>query len=747
MTAASSNITTHWTFRDGRDYLLSLTTTETPNTVSFWISDKITGEEWTGCYDENGIEVLTKRTGCFKSFQTFLAMIKSAVLKKSDSVVLDLLNIEDLAAISLHRQNSVTEGGNMPLNLQLYSKTGEISSGSSIGTASILLNRNGKAPTTTKPSDIGSGISNINNKSSLNKRKYLIVTYIAEFDKVHYPLPLNYSNPPDLSVMQNNIITLKAEVTSLKNAKVDLENQLESFKSGSLPNSHENNNTTTNHHLKSVDKMMKISDESNECKKPSERNSNEEDGLVSPCSKCLDLMNSMQARVSELENVISTERDEHLKTMENLKNENHFLRHKVEAAEKYELELWTQIQELKEKVVQSSDLGKEKMQEGKKGNIPRNRFHQSRHDLFYYNSKTSSLASRSRVVRNLSASPATSLRNNTNNNNNNAENARRPSTTNRGNSNAARNRSSFAQHVEKPIRSRSNSTGSYGTVDAVNIKDSDYIQKCILQQLKDIKNYRSRSSSYHSINFRRNNRMEQGAHRNYSLSPSPSKRFNPTAYVKEKKQKLTKIADMRLQKIESRIRSGSRPSDKLDPITSLTPIISPKRVQKSNDRRLKNESNQKTTCAEGLCVDNNESTQQYNFPSLKDRLERRIPKKAKESGDQSSRPNSAASSSGATHLPLKNQPETRRNVDRSPPSKIVADAHKGNRLSTTFTSKPFTSEMRERERLLRSPAKSRKMSNVDNDATVVNALNKVQKSRRHSITNGQSTKFRYKIKL
>lgn len=53
MTGSASNLTTQWTFRDGRDYVLSLTTTEVPSTISFWISDKITGEEWTGCYDEN----------------------------------------------------------------------------------------------------------------------------------------------------------------------------------------------------------------------------------------------------------------------------------------------------------------------------------------------------------------------------------------------------------------------------------------------------------------------------------------------------------------------------------------------------------------------------------------------------------------------------------------------------------------------------------------------------------------------
>ncbi|CAL8074823.1 unnamed protein product [Orchesella dallaii] len=744
MTAASSNITTHWTFRDGRDYLLSLTTTETPNTVSFWISDKITGEEWTGCYDENGIEVLTKRTGCFKSFHTFLSMIKSAILKKSDSVVIDLLNIEDLAAISLHRQNSVTDSGTIPLNLQLYSKTGEISSGSSMGTASILLNPNGKASPNPKQSDIGSGISNFNNKSSLNKRKYLIVTYIAEFDKVHYPLLLNYSNPPDLSVMQNNIITLKAEVTSLKNAKVDLENQLESFKSGCLPNSHENNNV--NHNLMIRDKA--INDESREPTKSRAIHSNEGDGLDAedPCSKCLDLINALQSKVHELENVVSIERDEHLKTMDNLKNENHFLRHKVEAAEKYELELWTQMQELKEKVARASALGKGRKQEESKDIIPRNRFHQSRHDLFYYNSKTSSVASRSPQTK-FSPSPTMPLRNH------NVENDRRRSITNNGQNTRiySRDRNSLAQHdTQKHSRSRSTSAASCGTVDVVT-KDSDFIQKRILQQLKDM-SYRSRSSSYHSIKFRKHRSMDPRIeYRNYSLSPSPSRsRFDPTAYVQEKKKKLSKIADLRVQKIESRIRSGSRPSpsEKIDQIITSSPINSSKRERSSNCLRLKNESNQRSPRAEGL-RDDNEDKQNYNLPSLKDRLERKIARKAKESGDQSSRPTSATNS-GATriisHIPHKNHPETLRNTQRSPPSRLANQSD-----STKYTSKRFTPEMRQRS--FRSPANpkmenrtSRRMPNdVINDA-LPSGFIKMQKSGRNALNNDQSTQKLHKIK-
>lgn len=29
-------------------------------------------------------------------------------------------------------------------------------------------------------------------KSRMNNKRYMILTYVVEFDKVHYPLPLNY---------------------------------------------------------------------------------------------------------------------------------------------------------------------------------------------------------------------------------------------------------------------------------------------------------------------------------------------------------------------------------------------------------------------------------------------------------------------------------------------------------------------------------------------------------------------------
>lgn len=101
--------------------------------------------------------------------------------KKSDAVVLDLLNIQDLAAISIHRQGNAANENEIktsPPNFALYNSTATVTSTS---------NQNTKSQST--PDNNNHGISNNNNNiktsslSALNKRKYLIVSYIGEFDK------------------------------------------------------------------------------------------------------------------------------------------------------------------------------------------------------------------------------------------------------------------------------------------------------------------------------------------------------------------------------------------------------------------------------------------------------------------------------------------------------------------------------------------------------------------------------------
>lgn len=61
-----------------------------------------------------------------------------------------------------------------------------------------------------------------------SSKLYFIITYVVEFDKVHYPLPLSFQANPDPSSMQKTISRLRKEVTALKSSMAP--NQIETSK-------------------------------------------------------------------------------------------------------------------------------------------------------------------------------------------------------------------------------------------------------------------------------------------------------------------------------------------------------------------------------------------------------------------------------------------------------------------------------------------------------------------------------------
>ncbi|GLV40621.1 hypothetical protein CBL_04424 [Carabus blaptoides fortunei] len=129
------------------------------------ITDKQTGEDWQCCYEATYVESLTKKTGNFKKFDIFIAMLKSGLLKTSNCISLELLTFEDLEALRNHRIR---------------------------------------------------GQSTTYHLSQVNKnRRYLIVQYIVEFDRIQYPLPLEYCGRPDPEILQQHILRLENEVQQL----------------------------------------------------------------------------------------------------------------------------------------------------------------------------------------------------------------------------------------------------------------------------------------------------------------------------------------------------------------------------------------------------------------------------------------------------------------------------------------------------------------------------------------------------
>ncbi|XP_051532885.1 centrosomal protein CCDC61-like isoform X1 [Myxocyprinus asiaticus] len=131
------------------------------------ISDVVTADQWRGEFDPAYIEDLTRKTGNFKQFPVFCSMLESAVNKSSESVTLDLLTYSDLELL-----------------------------------------RNRKAGVVGRP--------RIQPQSpALSAKRYLILIYTVEFDRIHYPLPLPYLGKPDPAELQKEIRALRSELKSL----------------------------------------------------------------------------------------------------------------------------------------------------------------------------------------------------------------------------------------------------------------------------------------------------------------------------------------------------------------------------------------------------------------------------------------------------------------------------------------------------------------------------------------------------
>nr|XP_020454391.1 coiled-coil domain-containing protein 61 isoform X2 [Monopterus albus] len=143
------------------------------------ISNSMTADQWRGEFDPAYIEDLTRKTGNFKQFPIFCSMLESAVRKTSDSVTLDLLTYADLELL-----------------------------------------RNRKAGVVSHP-------RSHQQSSALTAKRYLILIYTVEFDRIHYPLPLPYVGKPDPAALQKEVRALRAELSALSSHGVDRSTELE----------------------------------------------------------------------------------------------------------------------------------------------------------------------------------------------------------------------------------------------------------------------------------------------------------------------------------------------------------------------------------------------------------------------------------------------------------------------------------------------------------------------------------------
>lgn len=112
------------------------------------------------------IEEISHKAGNFKKFSVFVKMLHSAFSRESESVYVDLLTYNDLEMLKARK----------------------------MGTSSTLSTTN----TSTS-------------HSRSHMKRYIILTYSGEFDRVHFPLPLVYEDTPNVEALQRTIKRLRQE--------------------------------------------------------------------------------------------------------------------------------------------------------------------------------------------------------------------------------------------------------------------------------------------------------------------------------------------------------------------------------------------------------------------------------------------------------------------------------------------------------------------------------------------------------
>ena len=129
------------------------------------------------------IEDITHKTGNFKRFTVLVKMLTAALAQQSDSVFIDLLTFADLEMLKQRRAAS---------------RASKTDSGASPGRSTL-----------------SPGASSSASVRNSNKR-YIILTYAAEFDRVHYPLPLAFQEDPPPDCFRRTIRRLRGEIYQLR---------------------------------------------------------------------------------------------------------------------------------------------------------------------------------------------------------------------------------------------------------------------------------------------------------------------------------------------------------------------------------------------------------------------------------------------------------------------------------------------------------------------------------------------------
>ena len=83
----------------GVDHSIEITVNDAPLGLDIRVADTLSGEAWAGAFSGDYVEELTRRTGSYKPFATFVQMLEEALSSADDGVLLELLTYEDLKAM------------------------------------------------------------------------------------------------------------------------------------------------------------------------------------------------------------------------------------------------------------------------------------------------------------------------------------------------------------------------------------------------------------------------------------------------------------------------------------------------------------------------------------------------------------------------------------------------------------------------------------------------------------------------
>ncbi|CAK71889.1 unnamed protein product (macronuclear) [Paramecium tetraurelia] len=153
----------------GMEYLINIQAND--HLLYIELESKYAPQIWKNTYTIDYIEELTRKTGNQKKFNVFLSMLQTAIQKTNENIFFEILTYQDLENLKQQKQQ----------NQSHISRT-----------------------------------SSTNSK--INKR-YLILSYKNDLEKVHYPLALNYEEHIENSRLMTKIQNLKTELLEHKSQK------------------------------------------------------------------------------------------------------------------------------------------------------------------------------------------------------------------------------------------------------------------------------------------------------------------------------------------------------------------------------------------------------------------------------------------------------------------------------------------------------------------------------------------------